>query len=122
MDVHCIAVSHSSREAADKWVPQVGGAWKADVIVDEDRDIYAKWGVGISSAWHMLNPAALYSAHRLGADEGIWNLPTGSGNRWQTSGAFAVDGDGIVRWAHVSNTADDLPNFDDALKTLGVTS
>lgn len=63
---------------------------------------------------------ALYSVYRLGADEGIWNRPTESGSRWQKSGAFAVDGDGTIRWRHISKTADDLPDFNAALEALGV--
>ena len=118
--VHCVAVSHSSREATDRWVPQVGGAWQTDVIVDEGRDMYAAWGLGLSSIWHALNPFALYSVYRLGTAEGIWNRPTESGSRWQTSGAFAVDVDGTVRWAHVSGAADDLPNFEAALEALAI--
>jgi hypothetical protein len=119
-NVHCVAVSHSSREATERWIPQVGGVWQTAVIVDENRDLYAKWGLGLSSTWHAFNPMALYSVYRLGADEGIWNRPTESGSRWQKSGAFAVDEDGIVRWQHISNTADDLPNFDAALEALGI--
>ncbi|PNY24245.1 Uncharacterized protein TCAP_05818 [Tolypocladium capitatum] len=118
--VHCIAVSHSSVEDTERWVLQVGGVWQTDIIVDEGRDIYAAWGLGLSSTWNMINPFALYSAYRLGADEGIWNRPTESGSRWQTSGAFAVDEDGTVRWEHISRTAADLPNFDDALEALGI--
>lgn len=119
-DLHCVAVSHSSAEATERWVPQVGGAWQTDVVVDEGRDVYAKWGLGLSSAWHAFNPFALYSVYRLGADEGIWNRPTESGSRWQTSGAFAVDADGTIRWAHVSSAANDLPDFNAALDALGI--
>lgn len=113
-------MSHSSDEATERWVPQVGGAWKADVVVDEGRDLYANWGLGTSSTWHMVNPFALYSVYRLGTEQGIWNRPTESGTRWQTSGAFAIDDTGIVRWTHVSKTADDMPDFDAALVALGL--
>ncbi|KAL3959083.1 hypothetical protein ACCO45_007245 [Purpureocillium lilacinum] len=94
-DLHCVAVSHSSAEATERWVPQVGGAWQTDVVVDEGRDVYAKWGLGLSK-------------------------PTESGSRWQTSGAFAVDADGTIRWAHVSSAANDLPDFNAALDALGI--
>lgn len=101
-------------------MPQVGGAWQTEVIVDEGRDLYADWGLGLSSTWHAFNPFSLYSAYRLGTDEGIWNRATESGSRWQKSGAFAVDGDGTVRWLHVSQTANDLPDLNAALRALGV--
>lgn len=90
------------------------------MLVDEGRDLYAKWGLGLSNTWHAFNPMSLYSVYRLGADEGIWNRTTESGSRWQKSGAFAVDGDGTVRWLHISKTADDIPHFEVALEALGV--
>ncbi|KAG5968639.1 hypothetical protein E4U57_005168 [Claviceps arundinis] len=119
-DIHCVAVSHSSREATERWIPQVGGAWQTEMIIDQERDVYAAWGIGLSSTWHAFNPFSLYSVYRLGADEGIWNRATESGSRWQKSGAFAVDRDGVVQWLHVSKAADDLPDFDAAIQSLGI--
>ncbi|KAG6077637.1 hypothetical protein E4U33_001195 [Claviceps sp. LM78 group G4] len=119
-DIHCVAVSHSSREATERWIPQVGGAWQTEVIIDQERDVYAAWGIGLSSTWHAFNPFSLYSVYRLGADEGIWNRATESGSRWQKSGAFAVDRDGVVRWLHVSKAADDLPELDAAIQFFGI--
>ncbi|KAI1204874.1 uncharacterized protein F4807DRAFT_314886 [Annulohypoxylon truncatum] len=52
----CIAVSHSSREATWKWVDMLGGAWNVEVVIDEDRAIYAAWGLGLSNFWYMFNP------------------------------------------------------------------
>ncbi|KAI1408254.1 hypothetical protein F5Y13DRAFT_194535 [Hypoxylon sp. FL1857] len=52
----CIAVSHSSREATLKWVDILGGAWTVDIVIDEDRAIYAAWGLGLGSVWYMFNP------------------------------------------------------------------
>jgi len=98
----------------------VGGEWDVQVIVDDQRELYAQWGVGTSSAWHVLNPWSLYSVYKLGKADNIWNKPTGSGSRWQTSGSFAVDIDGIVRWAAVAKAADEIPDFEEALKTIGV--
>jgi len=116
--LHCIAVSHSSREATDRWIPQVGGEWEVEVLVDEGRDLYSLWGLGIASTWHVVNPVAAYSALDLGRREGIWNRPTESGSRWQTGGAFAVDAQGVVRWAHVASRADDVPDFEEAVRRL----
>lgn len=116
--IHCVAVSHSSPADTDRWVIAAGGEWSVDVVVDEGRDAYAAWGLGPSSAWHALGPRTLYSALRLGRDEGIWNRATESGSRWQTAGAFAVDAAGVVRWAHVAGSADDVANFGEALTAL----
>lgn len=90
------------------------------VIVDAGRELYAQWGLGISSAWHVLNPWSMWSLLSLARKENIVNRPTESGNRWQTSGSFAVDKEGIVRWAKVAKAADDIPNFNEALEALGI--
>jgi len=119
-EVNFIAISHSDQAATDKWVIAVGGEWDVSVMVDTERQLYAQWGLGMSSLWHVLNPWSLYSVYKLGKQEKIWNLPTESGNRWQTSGSFAVDKDGTVRWARVAQAADDIPDFKEALKTIGV--
>ncbi|KAH9900552.1 hypothetical protein F4778DRAFT_739449 [Xylariomycetidae sp. FL2044] len=118
-DVHFIAVSHSSPEATERWVVQVGGNWNVQVVVDYERELYAQWGLGISNTWHVLSPLTLYKTLQLGKSENIWNRPTESGNRWQKSGAFALTADGIVRWAKVAASADDLPDFDPALASIG---
>jgi hypothetical protein len=117
-EIHCIAVSHSSQADTDQWITEVGGEWEVDVIADPDRDLYSAWGLGLSSTWHALNPWSLYSAYRLGKDEGIWNTPTASGTRWQTSGAFAVDSQGFVRYAEVAKAADYVPDFKEIIKAL----
>lgn len=60
----------------------------------------------------------LWSVWRLGRDEGIWNRPTESGSRWQRGGSWAVDGDGVVRWGGVSERADEVPSFLEAVEAL----
>lgn len=119
-DVNFVAISHSDEQATEKWVIAVGGEWDTKVIVDQEREIYAQWGLGVSSAWHVLNPWSMYSAYKLGKQQGIWNKPTESGSRWQTSGSFAVDAEGVVRWSKVAKAADDIPDFQEALKSIGV--
>ena len=116
--ITCIAVSHSDRSSTDNWLAALGGAGNVRVIVDEEREIYAKWGLGVSSLWHVLSPWSMWSVFRLGREEGIWNRPTESGSRWQESGAFAVDGEGVVRWAGRAESADWIPDFEEGLKAL----
>ncbi|KAJ7656359.1 hypothetical protein DFH06DRAFT_1045719 [Mycena polygramma] len=93
-----IAISHTDQDATDRWLNAVGGNEEVEVVVDSDRDMFAQWGLGVSSFGHVLSPAGLWGAYKLGKNEGIWNRPTESGNRWQTAGSFAVDNEGIVRW------------------------
>ncbi|KAI0014134.1 hypothetical protein F4779DRAFT_560838 [Xylariaceae sp. FL0662B] len=117
--VHFIAVSHSSPEATEQWVIEVGGNWEVQVVVDFERELYGQWGLGLSNTWHVLGPLTLYKTFQLSKNENLWAQPKG-GNRWQKSGAFAVDTDGLVKWAKVAASADDLPDLDAALTSLGI--
>ncbi|KAJ7763523.1 hypothetical protein DFH07DRAFT_394926 [Mycena maculata] len=117
-DVRFVAVSHSDQGATERWLDAVGGSTGIEVIVDADRDLFAQWGLGVSTLAHFLSPAGLWALYRLGKDEGIWNRPTESGNRWQTSGSFAVDNKGLVRWGGPMRQAGDIPNFEEALEML----
>lgn len=118
--VHFVAVSHSSQSHTDKWIVEVGGEWDVEVVVDESRSLYAAWGLGVSSYYHVLNPWSLFSVYKLARDEKIWNRGTESGNRWQMGGAFAVDGEGKVVWGRAAKAADEVPDWEVYLKQLGV--
>ncbi|KAK8195291.1 hypothetical protein HDK77DRAFT_165170 [Phyllosticta capitalensis] len=115
-DVCFIAVSQSEDAATQRWIEAVGGAGAVQVVVDAERNLYAAWGLGVSSYWHVLSPGSMYSVFKLGRQEGIWNKPTESGNRWQTAGTFAVDAEGIVRWGRPAARADDFPDFEEAVR------
>ncbi|GAP87152.2 putative thioredoxin-like fold [Rosellinia necatrix] len=54
--LRCVAVSHSSAAATRKWTDMLGGSWNVEVVVDEDRAIYAAWGLGVGNLWYMFNP------------------------------------------------------------------
>lgn len=118
--IRCIAVSHSSEDATERWVEQVGGEWEVRVLVDEARDLYAAWGLGLGSYWSVWNPRIIASAVRLSQTDRIANRTTESGSRWQTGGAFAVDAMGVVRWAQVASSADEIPDLTMALVALRV--
>ena len=60
----CIAVSHSSRAATQKWLDLLGGAWNVQIVIDEDRSVYAAWGLGLGSVWYVLNPTTQIQAWR----------------------------------------------------------
>ena len=55
---------------------------------------------------------------KVGREEKIWNRPTESGSRWQISGTFAVDGNGVVRYVQVAQAADEIGDFEKALQSL----
>ena len=113
-----IAISHSDRNATDHWLEALLGPDAVEVVVDEEREIYAKWGLGVSGWGHVLSPGGLWSVWKMGREEGIWNRPTESGSRWQTAGSWAVDGNGIVRWGGASGRADEIPDFEKAILAL----
>ncbi|OCK79206.1 hypothetical protein K432DRAFT_355359 [Lepidopterella palustris CBS 459.81] len=118
-DICFLAVSHSDQESTDHWLDAIGGADKVHVIVDPDRELFALWGLGVSSFWHVLSPWSMWSVYRLGKDEGIWNRPTESGTRWQTAGSYAIDGEGKVKWGKVAQQAGEIPDFEEAVEAIG---
>jgi hypothetical protein len=73
-------------------VNAIGGAWAVTVIVDEDREVYASWGLGVSTTYHLLNPWTQVAMRKLGTQEGLWAREVDpSGNRWQVGGAWSAD-------------------------------
>ena len=117
-EMHFVAVSHSDTAATERWLASVDGTGQVQTLVDSERTMYAQWGLGVSSFWHVLNPWSLWSVYKTGQQEGIWNKPTESGNRWQTAGSFAVDRQGIVRWSRKAETADEVVDFHEAVQLV----
>ncbi|KAJ5904498.1 hypothetical protein N7504_006881 [Penicillium tannophilum] len=117
-DINFVAVSHSDQQSTDKWLSAVGGAGSVTVIVDANREIYAKWGLGVVSWGHVLSPSAMLAVFKMGKDKGIWNRPTESGSRWQSSGYFAVDGRGYVQWGGPAATVDQVVDTAEAIDVL----
>ncbi|KAH6683668.1 hypothetical protein F5X68DRAFT_263057 [Plectosphaerella plurivora] len=194
--IRCVAVSHSSATATRKWLDMLGGEWSIEVVIDEDRAIYAAWGLGLCSVWHVFNPssqaqawketgwlgdkvatavnkeeerAATMAARRppparapsvgkeaekggrwklgrakTGGSDTLTRAPTagstasgqsmgagsghgpeedgpgaaGLGNKWQTAGAFAVDGRGTVIWGGKAAKVDDVLDLDAGVRIL----
>ncbi|KAJ4263568.1 hypothetical protein NW762_006388 [Fusarium torreyae] len=145
--VGCASVSHASEQATQKWVSLLGGAWSVRVIVDEERALYAAWGLGTASTWYVLNPATQVQSwketgwlgekvagaiQKKGIDE---KKPTSNtnmdgdqeeddrplttmGNKWQEAGAFAIDGTGTVIWGGKAARADDVMELEDGARIL----
>ncbi|KYK58119.1 uncharacterized protein DCS_05132 [Drechmeria coniospora] len=134
--ITCIAVSHSSPSATRKWVDLLGGAWNVQVIIDEDRAIYAAWGLGTAGVWHLFNPTtqvqgwkekgwlgervaeAIQRRGQTTEPEGHQGASTALGNKWQESGAFAVDGRGTVIWGGRAARADEVMDLDQGARLL----
>lgn len=108
-------MSHSDQASTDKWAEAVGGTGDVKLIVDFEREIYASWGLGITGWKYMWDGLGGLGPLK---QEGITNRWTESGSRWQSSGSFAADGKGTVKWSKPAENAGDMPNFDDALSSL----
>lgn len=121
-DIDFVAVSHSEQGSTDKWLkslPQYGTEPpNLKIVVDDKKEVYSKWGLGVSSFMHVLAPGSMASLFTLGR-EGITNRPTESGSRWQTGGAYAVGDSGRIVWGGPAPRADDVPDFEDVVKKLG---
>ncbi|KAJ5776190.1 uncharacterized protein N7511_001201 [Penicillium nucicola] len=122
-NIDFIAVSHSDQASTEKWLEALGGpgnpsSGSVTVIVDAEREIYAKWGLGVVSWSHLFNPAALWGVLKIGKEKGIWNRPTESGSRWQCSGHWAVDGEGVVLWGGPAARADETIDIKKAVDAL----
>lgn len=55
---------------------------------------------------------------KLGREKGIWNRSTESGTQWQSSGFWAVDANGVVRWGRAARGADDYIDVDEAVRAV----
>ncbi|KAJ5085317.1 hypothetical protein N7532_010088, partial [Penicillium argentinense] len=118
-NVNFIAISHSDSPSTQTWLDSIGGPGSVTVLVDNERALYAKWGLGTVSWSHVLSPAGLDGIWRLGKEEGIWNRPTESGSRWQGAGNWAVDEGGVVRWGGPVKRVDEVVDVEAALGALG---
>lgn len=119
--IHFIAVSHCTKEATDKWIKDLGGAWAVTLVIDKDRELYAQWGLGMSNWGHLLHPRNGYNQYLLAKNEGVWGGQIGEGGcRWQVGGTYAVDGRGNVQWGGPMKSVDEKVDLEEAIKALGL--
>jgi hypothetical protein len=118
--IHFIAISHCTPAATNEWVKKLGGAWNVDVVVDQARELYALWGMGVSNWGHLLHPRNGYNQIMLGKNQGVWGQQVGEGgSRWQVGGAFAIDERGIIKWGKSMASVDEEIRLDEAVRALG---
>lgn len=122
-DINFVAISHSDQQSTEKWVEAIRKDEESltdsvSVIVDTEREIYARWGLGVVSWGHVLSFNGLQEIYKLGKERGIWNRPTESGSRWQSSGYWAIDEHGFVRWGGPAARADEVINISEAIGAL----
>lgn len=98
-------VSHGSPEVTDAWLQTIGGLGRLRLVVDPERQMHARWGLGESGLWHFAGPASLAGVVALWP-RGIRNRDA-AGTRWQRAGLFLVK-QGRVSWVHVPRSAEGL--------------
>lgn len=120
----------------------MGGAWNVEVAIDEDRAIYAAWGLGLGNLMYLFHPTAQIQGWKekgwLGDEVAAAVHRTESfaakeesafdddeddnsgmlGNKWQEAGAFAVDGKGTVIWGGRATRSDDMMNLEEGARIL----
>ncbi len=114
-----IVVSHCSLRETEFWLNQIAPDNQFVTVIDEERDLYGRWGLGCTGLGHFLGVRSLITLVRL-ARRGLVNRSP-SGSRWQQAGAFAVNGDGRVVWRHLPKHAGDLPQLDAVVSILNTT-
>lgn len=120
----------------------MGGAWDVEVVIDEERALYAAWGLGLGNLMYLFHPAAQVQGWKekgwLGEQVAEAVQRTGAmsnqksafdhdeeddnsnvmGNKWQEAGAFAVDGKGTVIWGGKALRSDDMMNLEEGARIL----
>ncbi len=109
-----LAVSHSPEAATGEWCEAVGGRGDVDLVIDEERSLYAAWGLGRSSLGHFMGLASLRAVGEQ-ARRGVRNRHP-HGTRWQQAGTFGLDPEGTVCWRHLPEHAGDLPDLRAAVR------
>jgi hypothetical protein len=116
-ELRLVAVSHASDVSTSEWCDAVaGGTGPVELVIDENRRLYAAWGLGRSSLAHFMGPHSLREVTRL-ARQGIRNRHP-QGTRWQTAGTFALGPDLTVRWVHIPIHAGELPDLAAAARAV----
>ena len=140
--IRCVAVSHSSAHATRKWIDLMGGSWDVEVIIDEDRSVYAAWGLGTGNFMYLFHPEAqvqgwkekgwlgnevaaavtrtanFQEREKSAFDDDDPDNATVMGSKWQEAGAFAVDSKGTVIWGGKALRSDDMMNLEEGARIL----
>jgi hypothetical protein len=115
-EIQFLAVSHGTPAATRRWCAELQMGYGVMVVDDPAGEIYAAWGLGLTSLRHFLGVRSVCRAAALAA-RGIRNRHP-SGNRWQQAGTFGLDAAGVLRWRHLPAHAGDLPDVDAAARAV----
>jgi hypothetical protein len=116
-DLKFVAVTQANWGQSGQWARLIAARADLHIVPDPDRTLYSAWGLGLSGWRHFAGVKPLTAVVDLYRETGIRNRhPVGT--RWQLGGAFAVDGEGFVRFMHVDEHAGDPVDIDAAAASL----
>ncbi|HWP64658.1 MAG TPA: AhpC/TSA family protein [Candidatus Limnocylindria bacterium] len=115
-EVQFLAVSQGTPAATRRWCAELQIGYGVTVIDDPAREMFAAWGLGLTSLRHFLGLRSVGRAVSL-ARRGIRNRHP-SGTRWQQAGTFGLDADGTLRWRHLPEHAGDVPDVEAAVRAV----
>jgi hypothetical protein len=64
-EVAVFIVSHGDEASTHAWLSEIGGLGCAQLVVDAQRQLYGRWGMGYSSLWHFAGPRSLLGVVKL---------------------------------------------------------
>ncbi|KAL1297360.1 hypothetical protein AAFC00_004901 [Neodothiora populina] len=124
-NLHVIIVQHSEEKETEEWFERIGAkaaftdSSRYTLIADPSRELYAAWGIGVLPWTGMVNGNVMGALKSLKESDGIDLTPTGKGSwRWQNSGGFAVDSQGVVKWRKVAVDSSDMCDYSEAAGTV----
>jgi hypothetical protein len=115
-EIQFLAVSQGTPAATRRWCAELQMGYGVMVIDDAVGEMYAAWGLGLTTLRHFLGLRSVSRAVAL-AVRGIRNRHP-SGNRWQQAGTFGIDAAGVLRWMHLPEHAGDLPDVEAAVRAV----
>ncbi|WWC58127.1 uncharacterized protein I303_100662 [Kwoniella dejecticola CBS 10117] len=120
-----IIVQHAEEEQVESWFNEIGGpklfpdGSRYTLLPDPSRETYAQWGIGQLPWLGMISPSVINNMNDLKKADNIDLRPTGVGSyRWQNSGGFAVDEEGILRWRKIAQDSSDICDYSEATKSV----
>jgi AhpC/TSA antioxidant enzyme len=108
-ELNVIVVAHGEEPIARAWFDEIKLAPSITALVDPDRDLYGRWGLGYCDASELMAPKVLWRVGSLML-KGIRNRKA-SGTRWQRQAVFVVDKEGRVAWRHIAGNVSDVPKI-----------
>lgn len=115
-ELTCIAVCHGEKGVTQAWLNEFELSSELQIEIDENREIYGKWGLGYAGIRHLLHLGTLVNLAKLFL-EGIHNRDA-SGTRWQPHASFLISPKQTVEWCHYPKHAGDIPKLYSAIKNI----